>query len=62
MTDQQETPPSETPEVDPEESPFKTPPIEGIPYERGSEEDRAIRRVIEEYESERREEAAKARV
>jgi hypothetical protein len=38
---------------DPDESPFETPPVEGIPYELGSEEDQAIRRVIEESEEER---------
>jgi hypothetical protein len=40
--------------VDPDESPFETPSVEGIPYELGSEEDRAIRRVLEESEAERR--------
>ncbi len=36
------------PGVDPDDSPFETPPIEGIPYEKGSEEDLAIRRILEE--------------
>jgi hypothetical protein len=31
----------------PEESPFATPPVEGMPFERGSEEDAAIERVLE---------------
>jgi len=39
---------------DPDESPFVLPAIEGMPYERGSEEDRAIRQVIEESDAERR--------
>jgi hypothetical protein len=39
------------------ESPWETPPIEGIPFERGSEEDLAIRQVIEEAEAERRQRA-----
>jgi len=34
-------------EPDPEESPFEAGPIAGMPYERGSEEDLAIRRIIE---------------
>ncbi len=33
------------PNVD--DSPFATPPIEGMPFERGSEEDAAIQRVLE---------------
>ena len=46
-------PPSERAR-DPDESPFVLPAIEGMPYERGSEEDRAIRQVIEESDAERR--------
>jgi hypothetical protein len=38
------------PGIDPESSPFERPPTEGIPFKRGSEEDLAIRRVIEEAE------------
>jgi hypothetical protein len=36
--------------VDPTESPFAQPPGAGavIPYEKGSDEDRAIRRVLED--------------
>jgi hypothetical protein len=30
-----------------DESPFATPPVEGMPFERGSEEDKAIERVLE---------------
>ena len=54
MTDINRTP---TPEVatipDPETSPFAAPPIEGIPYEKGSEEDAAIRRVVRESQEDR---------
>jgi hypothetical protein len=32
--------------VDPESSPFAAPPIEGMPYERGSDEDHAVGRII----------------
>jgi hypothetical protein len=41
------------PLVDPDASPFELPPIEGLPYEKGSDEDRAVRRVIEEADRER---------
>jgi hypothetical protein len=34
-------------EPDPEESPFEAGPIEGMPFEKGSEEDLAIQRIIE---------------
>ena len=30
-----------------EDSPFATPPVEGMPFERGSDEDAAIERVLE---------------
>lgn len=40
-------------EPDPEESPFEPGPIEGMPYERGSEEDQAIRRIIEKSGTDR---------
>jgi len=40
-------------EVDPEASPFPLPPIEGLPFDRDSEEAVAIRRVIEEADRER---------
>jgi hypothetical protein len=33
----------------PDGSPFVTPPVEGLPFKRGSEEDRAIDRVLENY-------------
>ena len=33
-----------------DDSPFAVPAVEGIPYERDSEEDLAIKRVIEESE------------
>jgi hypothetical protein len=42
-----------TSDINPEESPFETPAIEGLPFERDSEEAHAIRRVIEESEAER---------
>lgn len=41
--------------VDPNESPFSVPPIAGIPYGRGSEEDLAIRAIIADAEREQRE-------
>jgi len=40
-------------DVDPNDSPFEMPPIEGIPFDQDSEEARAIRRVIEEADRER---------
>jgi hypothetical protein len=39
--------------VDTETSPFSVPAIEGMPYDEGSEEDRAIEEVIREAEEER---------
>lgn len=58
-----ETNPNDTtPEFDPDASPFDMPPVEGIPYKRGSEEDIAVRRVIaeaKELERRRREENAR---
>ncbi len=41
------------PEVDPDASPFALPPIEGLPFDRDSDEAVAIRRVIEEADRER---------
>jgi hypothetical protein len=38
--------------MDPDESPFEAPPIAGMPYDDGSEEDLAIRRVISEERAE----------
>jgi hypothetical protein len=51
---QERLPPTndEPPEPDPDDSPFWAPPIEGIPYKKGSLEDRAIKRVIREAEEE----------
>jgi hypothetical protein len=40
-------------EPDPKESPFAVPAVEGIPFGKDSEEARAIRRVIEDSEAER---------
>jgi len=40
-------------EVDPDASPFALPPIEGLPFDRDSDEAAAIRRVIEEADRER---------
>ena len=40
-------------EVDPESSPFALPPIEGLPFDRDSDEATAIRKVIEEADRER---------
>jgi hypothetical protein len=34
--------------VDPDESPFPVPPLEGLPFAKDSEEAEAIRRVIDE--------------
>ena len=34
--------------IDPDASPFSVPPIEGLPFERGSEEDEAIKRILGE--------------
>jgi hypothetical protein len=42
------------PGFDPDDSPFETPPVEGIPFEKGSEEDLAIRRILDEEDAERR--------
>lgn len=39
---------------DPDESPFEAPAIAGIPYKKGSEEDLAIRRILEEAERSRK--------
>jgi hypothetical protein len=44
--------PEEPAAVEPGESPFELPPIEGLPYEKGSLEDIAVRRVIEESDRE----------
>ena len=33
-------------DLDPDESPFDTPPIEGKPFKRGSPEDLAIQRIL----------------
>jgi hypothetical protein len=40
-------------EVDPEASPFALPPIEGLPFDRDSDEAAAIRKVIDEADRER---------
>jgi hypothetical protein len=40
-------------EPDPNESPFESPPVEGIPFAKDSEEARAIRRVIERADAKR---------
>jgi len=36
---------------DPNESPFETPPTEGMPYEKGSLEDRTIERILKDREA-----------
>lgn len=46
----EQPPPNLPPGIDPESSPFAQPAVEGTPFKRGSDEDRAIRRVIEEAE------------
>jgi hypothetical protein len=43
-----------TPALDPEDSPFEAPPVEGIPYPKGGDEEQAIKRVIREADDERR--------
>jgi hypothetical protein len=40
-----------THEPDPDESPFEAAPIEGLPFEKGSEEDLAIQRILEEADA-----------
>lgn len=49
------------PEVDPDSSPFEPAPVEGIPYKRGSLEDRTLKRLLREIEERdrRREESGK---
>jgi hypothetical protein len=37
--------------ADRDDSPFETPAIEGMPYEKGSDEDAAIERVLEKTSS-----------
>lgn len=44
--------------LDPDASPFELPPVEGMPYDKGSVEDLAVQRVIEEAD---REDAAAGR-
>jgi hypothetical protein len=44
---------SRDPQLDPDESPFELPPIEGLPFADDSEEAKAIRRVIEQANRER---------
>jgi hypothetical protein len=39
--------------VDPDETPFELPPIEGLPFKKGSEEDRAIEAIIREADETR---------
>ena len=34
------------PGVDPNDSPWECPPVEGLPFPRGGEEDQAIRRIL----------------
>jgi hypothetical protein len=44
-----ELPPVDEPDApDPDESPFEAAAIEGMPYERGSLEDRAIQEILAE--------------
>jgi hypothetical protein len=38
------------PEADLDESPFTTPPVEGMPFDRGSAEDAAIKRILDRPE------------
>jgi hypothetical protein len=38
------------PDANLDASPFTTPPVEGMPFDRGSEEDAAIRRILERPE------------
>jgi hypothetical protein len=55
MSDAQKSEPN-PPEPNPDDDAFEPGPIEGMPYKRGSEEDLAIRRVIEKYRSRERSE------
>ena len=41
--------------IDPDSSPFELPAVEGIPFDKDSDEARAIQRVIEEADRERAE-------
>ena len=43
--------------VDPDETPFELPPIEGLPFKKGSEEDRAIEAIIREADETREKQA-----
>jgi hypothetical protein len=45
--------PQASPDPVPDGSPFVTPPVEGLPFKRGSEEDVAIKRVLEKSEARR---------
>ena len=43
--------------VDPDEKPFELPPIEGLPFTKRSEEDRAIEAIIREADETREKQA-----
>jgi hypothetical protein len=43
--------------VDPNDTPFELPPIEGLPFKKGSEEDRAIEAIIREADETREKQA-----
>jgi hypothetical protein len=45
--------PDSTLPVDPNDTPFDLPPIEGIPFKKGSEEDQAIEAIIREADETR---------
>jgi len=53
MSDEPKTREEERLDIDPDESPFAVPGVEGIPYKKGSREDLAVRRVNEEAEGAR---------
>ena len=43
-----------TPSVEPDASPWPVPPVEGLPFGKDSDEARAIERVLEQAEEDRR--------
>lgn len=44
----------ETPSMEPDASPWPVPPVEGLPFGKDSDEARAIERVLEQAEEDRR--------
>jgi hypothetical protein len=52
VTEQAQEPDSSL-SVDPDDTPFDLPPIEGLPFKKGSEEDQAIEAIIREADETR---------